>query len=166
MTPVRQHMGTLAPTTAEAFLLRYERFYPLAFGAFSTVAFYFAQRHHWIVSDLTVALSAFTTIAAIAIGFLSTAKSILLSIQDTKDVMVGLRANPGIYNRILRFMKAAINWCFLSALMSTATLLVDKVNLATLHNLMIHAVILTGVTAGFACYRITTVFFRILSAPD
>lgn len=166
MKPTEQGSNRVAPTRIEVFLLIYERFYPLFFGACFTLAFYYAQRNSWIALDLTVSLSAFTTIAAIAIGFLSTAKSILLSIQNTKDIMVGLRANPGIYSRILFFMRSAINWCFLSALISLAALVVDKAQLDWVYSALIHCVVFTGVTAGFACYRITTVFFRLLNAPD
>lgn len=76
-------------------------------------------------------LSAVLTISAIAIGFMGTAKSILVSIRD-RDIVEQLKETkpygeigPSYYDIILDYILAGTIWSFALAVVSTIAMLVD-----------------------------------------
>ncbi len=104
--------------------------------------------------------SAVISTAAIAVGFLATAKSILLSI-DRQPVIVKLKA-AGKYKLLVSYLVQATIWSFLLAGTSVACFLPDLKNPAEWHRAVFAA--WTGVmfTASAACFRVIHAFGKVL----
>lgn len=102
-----------------------EQWYPTAFAlAGTTVYLFIARSVQWPPKENLAAVMAATgTFAGITVGFLATAKSILIAIDDRKIVR-DLRT-LGRYKRIINNIWAAILWSLLLALLSAAWLFVD-----------------------------------------
>jgi hypothetical protein len=105
-----------------------EDWYPSALSLvitlFSVLLLSRAKFHSWrdvIVSGCAALLPSALNISAIAIGFLATSQSILLSLSNTETIQK-LKAGPH-YVRLLRFLSRAISisfiWALLSAWLST-----------------------------------------------
>lgn len=143
----------------------YERFWPLGVGIAAYFVFSWAHRHGMIVKDLTTAYSTLTNVGAIAIGFLATAKSILVSIKDTKPFLRDLQQVPVLYAKLMMFFRTAIVWCFLSVgLCSVALFFTDTPGQSNAH--LASGIAFISVTAGCCCVRVAKHFFRILNLRD
>jgi hypothetical protein len=102
-------------------LLWLERLYPLI-GALATgVVFVLFLRSRSFPSTLPDLFAAVISVGAIAIGFLATAKTILISLND-RPVIQKLRTT-GYYRWVVGYILEAINWSFAMTLMSAAGLL-------------------------------------------
>ncbi|GEL74609.1 hypothetical protein MVI01_63930 [Myxococcus virescens] len=117
-------------------------------------------------SDLGQLFSSTLDLGAIAIGFLATAKAVLLSIQGSPAVTK--MRGTGLYEGLLRFILRAIQATFTLAAYSLVAIFLEKAfDHSTLKwQLVVLIWIFLVVTAGLACYRVIDVFFTILSPRD
>jgi hypothetical protein len=102
-----------------------EQWYPTGLALVATVAYLIVTRFiQWPPPhNVAAVMAAMGTFAGITVGFLATAKSILIAIDDRK-IIRDLRT-LGRYKRIINNIWAAIIWSLLMALLSAAWLFVD-----------------------------------------
>jgi len=106
-------------------------------------------------------LNATIGLSAIAIGFLATAKSILLTLDD--QWIVKQLKKTGLYVRLLGYFMAAIYWSFLLALVSASGLLIDfRADGCRHHPAWFSAWALAFVGTGACCYRVIKIFARLI----
>lgn len=146
-----------------------EKWYPSFFG---TLAVAVALGVRWkfpevkLPSDLSQLFSSTMDIGAIAIGFLATAKTVLLSIQGSPAVEK--MRGSGLYEGLLRYILTAIRAAFVLAAYSLVTVFLEKVlkDSPIAWQGVVVAWLYLVVMAGLACYRVIDVFFTILSPDD
>jgi len=80
-------------------------------------------RTHVFPETIPNLLAAIVSVGGIAVGFLATAKAILISIDD-RPIIVRMK-HAKVYTRIMGYLRAAIRWSFLLALVSAAALVID-----------------------------------------
>lgn len=107
-----------------------ERWYPAVGGLAIGIAYLWiaALRSHVLPGTIPQLLSAVVSVGGIAVGFLTTAKSILISIDD-KPIIARIKAVPGLYARIVGYLRSSIRWSLFVALISAAALVVDYSNI-------------------------------------
>lgn len=95
---------------------RAERHYPWLGGLVSAGVCYWLLRTSTIPPGTKDLLASFLNVAAIMIGFLVTAKSILLSIDDKWIIQRSKEA--GAYEMLVSYLVAATYWWLITALLS------------------------------------------------
>jgi hypothetical protein len=143
--------------------LTVERWYPFASGVVAGLGVGLLMAAHpkdTLISNLT---GHGINVAAIAVGFLATALSILVSIERTRVVQV-LR-DAKYYPVVLDYLVAPIRLWFAVAL-SSAVLLVAWDNMCPAYQRSVFAFWIFLVTwAATATYRIATILVKILKRP-
>ncbi|WP_164016965.1 hypothetical protein [Pyxidicoccus trucidator] len=157
------------PSKRKKAAIIWERVYPSAIGVLVTASAAVARWRYpeWkLPNDLGQLFSSTMDIGAIAIGFLATAKTVLLSIQGSPAV-TKMRGS-GLYEGLLRFILKAIRAAFALATWSLVTVFLEKaLNHSTLvWELVVFAWLFLVITAGLSCYRVIDVFFILLSPRD
>jgi hypothetical protein len=102
-----------------------ERFFPL-FGALIAAGVYLyvpTLRNHVFPDTVPNLLSALVSVGGIAVGFLATVKSILISVDDRP--IVKRMKDADLYHRVMGYLRAAMRWSFALAIFSAAALVVD-----------------------------------------
>ena len=142
--------------------LRLERTYPILIGLAGGSAFFALAPKFPVAADAAPSLfSAIISIAAIAVGFLATAKSILLSI-DSRPIIAKLRA-AGYYDTLIDYLMGAAFWSLTLAGASIVCFLADlKSEELWWHRWMFAFWIFTMFTAGATCHRVVHIFGKIL----
>jgi len=114
------------------------------------------------VKDLLVAT---VSVSAIAVGFLGTAKSILISMGNRK--IVKQLKDAGYYGQVIDYLMAAINLAFALAIGSAAALLLDIGLLPPHCYVVVFGLwLLLAAWTAFTCYRVIRVFAKILRAEQ
>ena len=140
-----------------------ERRYPLVIGIVFGIGFFIFFPLFPVSAEAAPSLfSATVSAAAIAVGFLATAKSILLSI-DSKPIIANLKA-IGKYNTLIDYLMAAVTWSFSLAAISVFCFLPDLKIPAEWHRWLFAVWIFVIFTAGCSCFRVIQVFGKILRA--
>jgi hypothetical protein len=109
-------------------------------------------------------LGATISVGAIAVGFLATAKSMLLSISKSR--VVRELKNAGHFKRLTGYFMTAIRWSFLLAALSALGLLFDLDGNKQPHPWLFGLWVFTLVAASACCYRVINLFAMILMSPD
>lgn len=140
-----------------------EKWYPLFFGTtFAIVCSYFFTKDP-SQNSFKELFSATTTLSGIAIGFLATAVSILLTI--IKSYIVQQIINGKVYDKLINYFMDAIQWLFMLTLLSYIGLFFD---IATFEqpfkSLAFSLWALAFMTSGLSSYRVIRVFASILRA--
>ncbi len=140
-----------------------ERWYPYVFGFVITILYFYFHRLIDVLSTAKVLFPVLASISAIAVGFLLTAQSILLS-MDQRSVIKGLKQG-GVYGYLVGYVVQAIYWSFGTTIVTaTGMVLSLHVNVSD----RVSFVIFTGVwiffttTAVMCCYRVIRIFSKIL----
>src|ERR1044072_859369 len=100
----------------------WERIYPCVAGI-AAAAIYLTVpklRDYVFPDTLPNLLSALVSVGGIAVGFLATAKSIMISVDDRP--IVKRMKEVKIYQRVMSYLRAAIRWSFMLAVMSAVAL--------------------------------------------
>jgi hypothetical protein len=143
-----------------------ERWYPLAAGLAVAAVYYFFYRS-WTITDAVLnLLLAIVSIAAIAVGFLATAKSILISIDD--KLIIQRLKRVGYYKILIGYLLSAVWWSLGLSVFSALCLLIDWKDAAgAWWNRPVLALwVCVLVTSLLACARVIYIFGKILSAED
>lgn len=108
-----------------------ERWHPFVIGMVVAIVYLSVRplSSHVLPDTLPTLLSAIVSVAAIAVGFLATAKSILISADDKPIIKRAKEA--GVYRRIVLYFRAAISWSFALSIASVLALLFDYRGLKT-----------------------------------
>jgi hypothetical protein len=95
------------------------------FGGLLVIVYFSVPRirDYVLPETLPVLLSAVVTVAAIAVGFLATAKSILIAADD-RPIIHRIK-EAGFYNRIIGYFRSAIAWSFALSIASAVPLIFD-----------------------------------------
>lgn len=149
--------------------LGWERCYPVLLGIIAAAIYLSVPqaRNYRMPESLAALMAAVVSIGGISVGFLATAKSILVTIDD-KAIIQKLK-KAGYYKRIVKYLLAGIKWSFLLTLWSAAALLVDlKGTMAWtwLHAAGFAVWVFLAVTATLSYYRIINIFYAILNTLD
>lgn len=143
-----------------------ERTYPALIGLAASGT-YLCLR--WTAPIPATAKDLFASIVdalAIAIGFLGTAKSILLSLQN-KRVVRHLKEG-GQYDDLLGYVMAAIHWSFCGAALTAVGLFVfdPAAEPVRWHTFAFAVWVFVVSTAAAACYRVVRLLAMILRSKD
>lgn len=114
---------------------RFEKFYPVFFGL---CALAFIPQAPWIIAHRSSIASATTklfspalNLSAIAIGFLATSQSILISLKDSASIEQ--MKNDGYHGLFVDFLSSATTLSFLLAVTSGVFSALDFTKLDTVH---------------------------------
>lgn len=140
-----------------------ERVYPLVTCFVAGVVYYTLAPEFPVKADAAPSLfSAIISVAAIGVGFLATANSIILSI-DNRQIIKDLK-DVGYYSRLIDYLLAAVAWSSLLAILSIVCFLADLKAPESWHRWMFTIWVGLMFGAGFACVRIVSVFAKILKS--
>lgn len=146
-----------------------ERSYPAALGI-AAAAIYLrvpAFRDYVWPDTITNLLGAVVTVGGVSVGFLATAKAILIAVDDRPIIKRAREA--GVYRSILKYFRAAIRWSFLLTVLSAAALTFDYRGLKVWdwpHAYGTAVWIGVTVTALFAYFRIAQIWYTLLDTLD
>lgn len=146
--------------------LLFERSFPILGGLLIAAAYLATPlaRNYQLPESVSALMAAIVSIGGISVGFLATAKSILISIDD-KEIVKRLKAT-GYYKRIVGYLRAAIFWSFLLTIYSAAALLVDlkSVNPWTIYRAAGFAGwLFLAATATLSYFRVASIYYSVLN---
>jgi len=141
-----------------------EKWYPHVFGGLVTIGFLVFHHHVTLPASTKDLFSAVITISAIAVGFLATAKSIMLS-MDKKRVIRQLK-EIGQYDTILQYLMSAVHWAFACSILSACALLVDCKEQPCWFPWAFAVWLFVTTTTATSCYRVIRIFHKILRSGD
>ena len=139
-----------------------EKFFPFLVGAIA-LALYVASRGRIPFSPpeaLRDLFAAIINVSAIAVGFLATAKSILVSLEDKP--IVRMLKDAGYYSDLVRYLMTATQLCFGLAIASALLVLLDFKTAAFWNHFAFGVWVFLTATAATACARVIRVFGRVL----
>lgn len=143
----------------------YAKYWPLFWASLVTIGYIAVFRNTALPKTIYNVFNAVVSIAGIAIAFLLTVKSILISIDD-KDVIVFLK-NGGHYATIIQFIKAAMLWWLGLIVATCAALLFDcescAKNWEESYGWYFGVWIFFAVGSVASYIRISNLFFKILA---
>lgn len=137
---------------------------PLIISGISAVIAFVWAKDRILPETLGSLLNATIGLSAIAVGFLATAKSILLSLNE-KWVVQQLKSS-GCYLDLMKYFMSAIHWSFTLAVFSALGLLFDLKNNTNPYPYLFSIWIFVLVATGTCSYRVIHLFARILRSAD
>lgn len=140
-----------------------ERWYPYTLSLVITTFYLYFHRLIDVTSTAKALFPVVTSISAIAVGFLLTAQSIILS-MDERSVIKGLKQG-GVYGHMVGYVVIAVNWSFVTTIVTgTGMVLSLHVNASGWMFSFIFAGIWVFITATavMCCYRVIRIFSAIL----
>lgn len=168
VTPPR---GTRKKIPAQKIKMRrfFERMYPFIGGiAAAAVYLYFpALRKHIFPDTIPNLLTAIVSVGGIAVGFLAAAKAILISVDDRPIIKRMKEAK--VYSRVMGYLRAAIRWSFLLALVSAAALVIDYRGITSWDwpyaiGTAFWLFLATGAILSY--YRVSRIWYTLMSVLD
>ena len=141
--------------------LRVERSYPYAVGVLLTILFLYFHSFINLYSTAPEIFPVVIGISAVAVGFLMTAKSILLSIDERK--VIQFLKESGVYIYFVGYLMAAVNWCFSTTILTLAGMILNLHHQAQPgHYWFLVLWVFTVATAAACCERVIRIFSKIL----
>lgn len=138
-----------------------ERLYPTVFGLASAVLYLLFLRTERLPEATKDLFNAAITVAAITVGFLVTAQSILLD-RDDGTIAKQLKA-IGAWSSLLGYFRSATWLAFLAAGFSAVLLfLVDPKNPARWHPWIFAVWVFLVALAAGAGHRVIAIFFKLV----
>ncbi len=137
-----------------------EKCYPFITGVIAGLAYFLLKDHLNIFGSIKELLGAVINICAIAVGFLATTKSIMLSLGQNR--IIQQLKNTDKYYTLIQYIMSAINLSFLTALLSAGLLFIDFSKVQQYTPYIFPPWIFITIWTVMACYRITRIFFKIL----
>jgi hypothetical protein len=140
----------------------FERTYPYLFAvAVGIASWYYKVEPSDAKFDgmLTSAIS----VSAIFLGFIGTAKAMLLSFRSTK--FTWMKSNPAVWKLLLGYLKAAFRLSFIVCLASLVLLIFDTAKIsAEIKPYIVPVWVFLFSASVITFYRVVTVFFIILAS--
>jgi hypothetical protein len=148
--------------------MTFERWYPLGGGLVAGLSVFLFRESLYLPETLKELFPVVISISAIAVGFLATAKSILLSIED-RPVIRHLKELGG-YDDLVRYLLTAVNWSLIASLVSSIFLLFLHEKDTWWYRDGFAGWAFVTVAAMLMCYRVLRLFAKILmtgsKSPD
>lgn len=141
--------------------LKFEKIYPYLFGAIAMSSYNLFFSQYQLPHNTKDLFAAIVTIASIAVGFLATMKSILLTLGNSSIVRKLKQTEH--YTLLKKYLMAAINLGFLCAIASAVFLLFDFSNKNSFNSWLISVWVFIAVTFLVANYRIIKILYKILN---
>lgn len=146
-----------------------ENCYPLVGGlAVGGVYLSVGSLRDYVMPDtISNLLAAVVSVGGIAVGFLATAKSILIAVDDRP--IVERMKEAKIYRRVLRYFRAAIFWSFLLTVVSVVALFFDYKGLKQWdwpHAIGTSVWLAVAAASVLAYHRIARIWYGILDVLD
>jgi hypothetical protein len=144
----------------------FERRYPLVGGGLVALGYLLMYKKLDFVSRdaLTNLFTAMVTVAAIAVGFLATAQSILFSLESKR--VTHFLKEAGVFRSLVDYLMDAIHLSFALAALSAFALLVDPKAHRWWYPFAFATWLFILSFAGLAYYRVVSIFSQILRSPD
>lgn len=141
-----------------------ERWFPLLTGGFTAACYISFLRGYFLPSSVRDLFSSAMQISSITIGFLITAFSILVTIED-KHIVQQLK-QAGVYNKLINYFLDAIQWSFILIAVSSIGLLIDFNSQESWHSLAfaIWLFVLTSTASSF--YRVIDIFISVVRSSN
>lgn len=105
-------------------------------------------------------LSSIISVFSIAIGFLATVMTIMLSLTNSR-VIIQLN-KIGLYSTVNKYLIHAIIWCFIAVMAAVLALFVESFLDGRQYFYLLAVIVYSSSVAALACIRIFRVFKRIL----
>jgi hypothetical protein len=142
-----------------------DRLYPEFFAALAVAAYMNLFGGPPVPKTAKDLFSACINVSAISIGFLATAKSIIISTGGNRPIRMLKQA--GRYRDLVQYLWRAVWWSFMLAIVSTIGLVADLDKPKALYPLAFAGWLGVAVATAFSCYRVTRVLTVVLSQePD
>jgi hypothetical protein len=154
-------------THPTSFPLIFERAYPLGIGAVVAAGYLLCpiSGQYRLNESFDAVLGAVVGLAGIAAGFLATAKSIIIALDD-RPIIRKLKKTP-YYRMIVADLRSAVLYSCLLAAYSTAGLVVDlKEPFTFLREVLFASWLWLCVTTVLAYWRTMRVYNAILTVED
>ncbi len=119
---------------------------------------------HALPQSLPNLLNGTIALSAIAIGFLATSKSVLLSLSDR--LVVKQLKTSGLYVRLMGYFMTAIRWSFALAVLSVVGLLCEFETDGKPHPYVFAVWVFVLSATGACSYRVIHFFGRIVQASE
>ncbi|MCC6493498.1 MAG: hypothetical protein IT424_10800 [Pirellulales bacterium] len=147
--------------------LTWEKWYPILIASAVTAIYLSvpALRQYALPPTASALMAAIVSIGGIAIGFLATAKSILVSIDD-REIIQKLKSS-GYYKRIIAYLRTAIRWSFLLTGYSAAALLVEfgpATSWSFSYSVGFSVWLLLATASALSYYRVINIFYAVLES--
>lgn len=108
-------------------------------------------------------LASAISVAAILLGFLGTAKAMLLSFRSAK--FTWMKNNPAVWKLLLGYLKASFRLSFIVCLFSLGLLIFDAAKApCEIREYIVPAWVFLFAASVVTFYRVVSVFFTILSS--
>lgn len=142
-----------------------EKKYPLVVGVLAAGVYYWCAGSQPLPASAKDLFNAVITVAAIGVGFLVTAQSILIDFGDR--LLSRQLKDVGLWKALLGYFRHATWWGFASA-GSGALLLffLDPMKPRAWHSLVFCCWIVIVVTAAASAYRVISIFFSFIRDTD
>ena len=143
------------------FTLRVERSYPYVVGVLLTILFLYFHKFINLQATTPDIFPVVIGISAIAVGFLMTAKSILLSIDERK--VIQFLKEAGVYIYFVGYLIAAVKWCFYTTILTLVGMILNLHHQAQPgHYWFLVLWVFTIATTAACCERVIRIFSKIL----
>ena len=147
---------------------RWERWYPALGGLIAATTYFFAFRDVPLPKASKEILGGVVNVSAIAVGFLATAQSIIVSLGGKR--MVRMLRQSGHLSALGSYLTHAIASAFMLAVLSVAMLVLDLDQPSNLNPLAISSIVavwvMTATASVLACFRVLRLLADILPAED
>jgi len=140
--------------------LRFEKSYPLIGGAAVGGIYAAVSRLGCPPASAKDLLAAMVTVSAISVGFLATAKAILISLDD-RPIIRELK-ETGHYKHVVTYLLRAVHVSFALAVLSAIGLLFDWKQPKWWYGWLFAIWVGFAVVTALACYRVITIFGKVL----
>ncbi|WP_009633816.1 hypothetical protein [Synechocystis sp. PCC 7509] len=137
-----------------------ERWFPLLIGVLTAAFYIYFLRNYFLPSSVKDLFSSTMQISSILIGFLITALSILVTIEDKKIIQQLKRM--GLYNKLLNYFMDATKWSFCLVIASSIGLLINFDVQQSWHSSAFAAWLFVLTTTMSSCYRVIDIFADII----
>jgi hypothetical protein len=137
-----------------------EKSAPFLSGTVAALLYVALHARRPLPSGIHDVFAAAVNIAAIGVGFLLTANSILVSADD--KVIIRLAKEAGVYEALVRYMLSATSWCLTVAILSAVGLLFDPSWHLPWYTAALAVWLFLAIGATASLFRVLLVFAQFL----
>jgi len=137
-----------------------EKWYPIFLGVISSIIYYKFFRECPLSTRFKDLLLATVSISAIAVGFLATAKSIILAMNER--IVIRMAKSSGLYNMLIGYMIFATYSCFFLSIISALWLLIDLEHPEWWYYIAFICWLFPAITSFFSFHRVIHLLGKIL----
>jgi len=144
-------------------IAKFDKYYPIAIGALAGILhllLFSRYPKYALPVNIRDLITAATTIASIAVGFLATAKAILVSMNNSE--IIQWMKDGGLYDTTIDYFVEAIYFCMSTAVLSGLLLLIDFKDPIKIALSAVTVWVFLSVTSLLATHRVIRLFSTLL----